>query len=188
MTLSTNNLSSNDDPSSHMNVCTCRLRLSILSDTIQNMHVSHWTPIIVKISSSRCRFCNAWRFIGESTTFCCLSGKYVVPPLRPYPVEFECVLNYRYLSQISRRLNYLFTVSSIGVTDGVMNSGSFYNQNGACYFGAHGRTYHRILPGNQCGEHPLRWFLYDDLESQSNTAIQHSIPQQLVDAVCVSLF
>lgn len=127
----------------------------VFFDNLKHICNPKWDVLIVKVNHNQCQFCIAWKFIGESQSFCCLLWKYAIPSLAAYPPEFDIVLDYPHISQISWCLNYLFTVSSIGVMDGIINTGGFYNQSGLCYFGAYGCTYHCILPANQCEQHPL---------------------------------
>ncbi|TFY79296.1 hypothetical protein EWM64_g4717 [Hericium alpestre] len=152
-------------------------------------HFTDWNPVSIAVHSERCPHCDAWRFVGESATFCCNGGKYIAPPLPPLPANFDPVLSYRKISQESRRLNNTFAFTSIGATDGHgPGRGGFYNQVLPAYVAAHGRVYHRLFAGNHGGEHALKWYLFDELDQQLQSGMQWQLPENVVLSTRRGLF
>ncbi|TFY77073.1 hypothetical protein EWM64_g6940 [Hericium alpestre] len=148
-----------------------------------------WNPVSIAVHSERCPHCDAWRFVGESATFCCNGGKYMAPPLPPLPANFDPALSYRKISQESRRLNNTFAFTSIGATDGHgPGRGGFYNQVPPAYVAAHGRVYHRLFAGNHGGEHALKWYLFDEMDQQLQSGVQWQLPENVVLSTRRGLF
>ena len=80
----------------------------------------------------------------------------------------------------SRRLNYLFCFSAQAVSD----DGEFKKFSSApsnVVLSMHGKTYHRTLDIAH-GEHPMRWFLYDEQE-RTRRAVEQKIPQNLCNTI-----
>lgn len=68
--------------------------------------------------SNRCAHCNALLLAAESTSWCCSGGRKVLFPLPPLPARIsQLVTNVPSdISDRSRELNYLFSLSAVGVS------------------------------------------------------------------------
>lgn len=104
-----------------------------------------------------CPHCSVVLLTGESSKFCCNDGKRIVPALPPYPTEISNIFDNPNISILSRKLNTLFSFTSIGV------QGKFIQIPAPSSVCITGRTYHRVLPANT-PNHSIHWYLYDEQE------------------------
>ncbi|KAJ7354054.1 hypothetical protein DFH08DRAFT_854147 [Mycena albidolilacea] len=104
---------------------------------------------------------NWWILKGEQCHDRCFvcgpKGSHYLPPLPPYPEEWDTFIHDRKTATLSRKFNQLFSLTALGVHDGdfmhFSPGVSAVTLNG-------GRTYHRILPAHE-GQHAIRWFIHD---------------------------
>lgn len=68
--------------------------------------------------SHRCIHCNALLLASESSSWCCSNGQKVLSPLPPLPARIQQLVSdlSEEISLRSRELNYLFSLSAIGVS------------------------------------------------------------------------
>ncbi|KAG7429200.1 ATP-dependent DNA helicase pif1 [Fusarium oxysporum f. sp. raphani] len=127
--------------------------------------------------TGRCAFCDALLLSTEKGGWCCSNGKRTAPKLPPYPPDFQRWLDTTALplSAFSRRLNYLFAFSALGVTEGFVHFGVPSDVVVA------GRVYHRLL-NLSSGDHSMRWFLYDEA-ARSDKALVTKVPLTAVHQV-----
>lgn len=127
--------------------------------------------------------CNTHLLSSEASTFCCDSGKQIIPPLLPLPVEIQDLLDdpqaARVISGNSRRLNNLFSFTAIGFT------GSSHPTPPDAHIAISGRSYHHMLHLNE-GHHSLRWFLHDEAEREQHGQ-QFDVDAEWLDAFCTAL-
>ena len=74
-----------------------------------------------------CQFCNALRFVDESDSVCCLSGKVSLPPLPPPPEPLQDLYTTQDQSgtvfrKYIRQLNNCLSMSSLKAGEGVFSS------------------------------------------------------------------
>ncbi|KAK2122385.1 hypothetical protein NOF04DRAFT_1138141, partial [Fusarium oxysporum II5] len=124
-----------------------------------------------------CAFCDALLLSTEKGGWCCSNGKQTAPKLPPYPPDFQRWLDTTALplSAFSRRLNYLFAFSALGVTEGFVHFGVPSDVVVA------GRVYHRLL-NLSSGDHSMRWFLYDEA-ARTDKALVTKVPLTAVHQV-----
>ena len=119
----------------------------------------------------------------ESPGFCCARGTSNDPQILEMPtVPDELMQLYTEspdLQQHSRKYNNAFSMSAIGTT------GSFEIFKAPCNLILTGKTYHRMLPGNDKSG-PLRWFLNDTDYSAELTRLQNIDPV-LIDSLKTKL-
>ncbi|TVY62600.1 ATP-dependent DNA helicase pif1 [Fusarium oxysporum f. sp. cubense] len=127
--------------------------------------------------TGRCAFCDALLLSTEKGGWCCSNGKQTAPKLPPYPPDFQRWLDTTALplSAFSRRLNYLFAFSALGVTEGFVHFGVPSDVVVA------GRVYHRLL-NLSSGDHSMRWFLYDEA-ARTDKALVTKVPLTAVHQV-----
>jgi Helitron helicase-like domain at N-terminus/PIF1-like helicase len=132
-------------------------------------HRLHW--------SNRCVHCSCLLLNTETPGWCCNGGRWHVPALPPLPAEWEMLFRTYplQLGQTSRALNNLFAMTAMGV------SGGFLYPSGLSNVIISGRTYHRLLD-LQSGQHPLRWYLYDEQGLRLNFQNQ-GLPAAIVDQI-----
>ncbi|KAJ8580113.1 hypothetical protein M405DRAFT_692092, partial [Rhizopogon salebrosus TDB-379] len=113
-----------------------------------------------------CQYCSALLLKGENNSFCCNNGACITPRLPPLPPHIRNILSSptlsRNLSQLSRRLNNLFSFTAIGSSKGFAH----FHQ-GISSVAITGRTYHRIFDVSK-QDHSFYWFLYDETERESH--------------------
>lgn len=148
---------------------------------IHNTDSSWWTILSkkrlsnAKISWNRqCQWCGVGLLKSEENGWCCSKGKFILPPLPPYPEilsnSFESYN--QVLSSLSRKLNNLFAFTSISV------SGGFQHLPTPSNVAITGRIYHQIRDLSTAG-HSLQWFLYDESARQT-AANEQQVPLELV--------
>jgi len=127
-----------------------------------------------------CRHCGTPLLTGETSSYCCGSGKYTLQKLPELPNEMRDVYENAEFSHLSRKLNALFTFTAIGV------DGHFVNfHGGVSSVVVQGRIYHRILP-RQTANSPLRWMLYDASE-RDQAARDRNLDQEVVAQINAAL-
>ncbi|KAI8825297.1 uncharacterized protein EV422DRAFT_492245, partial [Fimicolochytrium jonesii] len=117
------------------------------------------SPLILTWRDQACPICGAHLMENERESPCCQNGQLLIGRLPPYPPALENAFqaHQRNLGNLSRRLNYLFAFSAIGVADGSFKR--FHT--GPKALALNGRIYHRMLPADMPG-HSIHWLLYDD--------------------------
>jgi len=128
-----------------------------------------------------CRWCRCTLLEGETEGWCCNKGTKILPFLTRYPLELHALQIYPQLSNLSLRLNRLFTFSVTGVARDYGNAGEWAHPGGPATVILGGRTYHRMLPlGRE--NHPVHWLLYDGQARLANAAEQE-VPPEMVNHV-----
>jgi hypothetical protein len=122
------------------------------------------------------------RTAGDSCFVCGKAGDHALPPLRPYPVEWNSFIESPNLARHSRQLNMCFTLTAMGVHGGSwmkFPSGlSSVTLNG-------GRTYHQLFAADQA-DHPLRWFVHD-MEALRTRSRELELPSMWVEHALAGL-
>ncbi|KAJ6612055.1 hypothetical protein B0H10DRAFT_1952581 [Mycena sp. CBHHK59/15] len=95
--------------------------------------------------------------IHDKCFICGPKGTHYQPLLPPYPQEWDYFLDDRKTASISRKLNNIFSLTTIGDYDGDFMK--FPNGVVAVTL-AGSRTYHQMLPAHE-GQHVIHWFIHD---------------------------
>ena len=130
-----------------------------------------------------CATCHAEVINTESLGFCCGRGSNSQPQVLEMPTVpddlMELYIESLELQLHSRKYNNAFSMSAIGTT------GSFEIFKAPCNSILTGKTYHRMLPGNDKSG-PLRWFL-NDSDYSSLQIEQFSLDSELIDSLKTTL-
>lgn len=140
------------------------------------------TPLKISWSHS-CTYCHTQLLNTERNGWCCNKGKYIdkLPSLLPLPNQIQelCFNRNIRFSWLSRRINALYSFTTIGTT------GSFINFAGISNVAVTGRVYHRMLDLSH-SNHSLHWFLFDE-QGRYTTAHQHHIPIYVLEKISATL-
>ena len=117
------------------------------------------------LKSFKCPRCGSLLFCSDPRSLCCgntLRNPEILIHLPRVPLEWDGMFRSALFGQRCRRYNNYFAFSAIAATHGIERV-----PGGPSNLILHGKTYHRILPG-QCPTGPLRFFLYDGLDTGDN--------------------
>lgn len=122
-----------------------------------------------------CQYCQTMLLTGELPEFCCNRGKHMIPSLPSYPENINNILIDPTCSNLSRKLNALFSFTAIGV------QGQFVTLPAPSSVCITGHTYYRILLINT-PNHSLHWYIYNEQERYT-AARDRKIPNEWISAV-----
>ncbi|KAJ7302005.1 hypothetical protein DFH08DRAFT_627547, partial [Mycena albidolilacea] len=120
--------------------------------------------------------------IHDQCFVCGPKGKHYLPPLPPYPQEWDGFIHNSKAAGLSRKLNNLFSLTAIGVHDGDFMK---FAPGVSAVTLAGGRTYYRLLPAHE-GQHAIRWFIHDPMGMFSR-GTQLNIPHSWINSTLAGL-
>ena len=177
--------------------------LGLPLDTIRSLHPE---PIRTPWRSVPCEHCGALLLESEALSWCCRNGTKKLQPLPPLPSRIQRLVDESPIdvNSQSRALNYLFSLSAIGVSEhfttynGMIDVPTFHPFTETCHhdiflgggpywLAMQGRTYHRIFSTDTTRhEHPAQWLLYDSSRRDA-AAANRKIPPFMVNTVRLDL-
>lgn len=119
-----------------------------------------------------CKICGVILLTGERPGFCCglNSNRFaLIPPLPPLPPEYNAIINDRKISQLSHRLNLIFSFAALE------SSHTFPTPGNPTFIVISGRIYHRLRSGPDANS-VIHWVLYDGFDLSATPHADDSIP------------
>ncbi|KAI0812621.1 hypothetical protein BC629DRAFT_1650501, partial [Irpex lacteus] len=143
--------------------------------------MSTWTvsdirPVVLTWAADRngvrheCPHCHIGLLTGEDPGFCCgPRGTRLqhVAPLPPLPPQYAALINHPNISQLSRRLNLIFSFAALEST---VHFPLLDDHNS--FVALEGRLFHRIRPSHQ--NSPIKWLIYDGFHPASTPHPRHA--------------